>query len=67
MTGEGERKGKERLWKSIFEARVYALEGFAGQTRKPLNRPLLPLSEHQKFFFSFFSKCLENFENFEND
>jgi hypothetical protein len=38
------------------------IEGFTSQTPKPLNHPLVPLSEHQKFMD--FSKCLENSQNF---
>jgi len=37
---------------------VLRLEGFTSQTPKPLNRPIVPLSEHQKFVD--FSKSLEN-------
>ena len=40
----------------------HGLEGFTGQTPKPLNRPLTPLSKHEKFVVSL--KCLKNFENF---
>jgi len=40
---------------------VLRLEGFTSQTPKPLNRPIVPLSEHQKYMD--FSKCLANSQN----
>jgi hypothetical protein len=42
-----------------------AVEGLASQTPKPLNRPLIPLSEHQKFMN--FLKYLENPQKFSRD
>jgi hypothetical protein len=44
---------------------MHKLEGFTSQTPTPLNRPPIPLSEHQNFVD--FSNCLENSQNFSED
>jgi hypothetical protein len=46
----------------VYKLQLYSVEGSTGQTPTPLNRPLIPLSEHQKFMI--FSKYLENSQNF---